>query len=620
MDKRMCKPCLFDNTKKEGDGFCVHCVEYLCNDCCREHRKNTGTRGHRVLKDENTPQDDGVYQEIKRLITCQTHPEKDVEFECSDHKQLICVTCFTHSHRECEHIADISSADTTPVDTTATDLQTDLQQLETRNTNVTRMTKRKLSSLQHQKTQVRKACSDFSKTVKKHIDSLKIDVDAEIERGIVQDISVLQNDETTIKETEKEISFIKNMIKAVDGFESNLIRSVVSRMVNIKIREIEQRLEGIQSTPVSQYTFEPEKELTHFNSLGRIVSSEMTELAFLAIDEQQISSEEVMDAPTKTKIVTASIPEENTAAIKLSSESSTSDKSIPNRSKDEVKSFLDMNVSETPQIINVKTSNDKEMCSIVACGILPESVGGLIALDSNNCKLKVFSETFAPLHEVNLSDQPLDMCLTLQNDACTAYICFPRIKTVSLYRISQMGITPSGCFPTKRHPISITSSGNTLLVLSTVRDLLQTPSAIRGVEIIRINGSQHSDLKSSFDLNKCTRIRMLNDFFLVSIEDISVNCYKLNGFKTETLQSKWSCKQGTHMKKKPGDVEFDNAGNTYVCVKETHVIYQVNALDVRDSRQLCRVAFPLSLSMDSKLRRLFVGCMNNDNMYIYHFS
>ncbi|XP_052784309.1 uncharacterized protein LOC128220091 [Mya arenaria] len=617
MDKRVCGPCLFDNTKKAVDGFCVHCVEYLCNACCHEHRKNTVTRGHKLLRDENTPQDDSVYQEIKRLRKCKTHPEKDVVFECSDHAQLICVTCFTHSHKKCEHIVDISSIDTTVVDATAKDLQTDLQQLEKRNTSATHVTDRKLSSLQQQKATIKKACSEFSEKVKNHIDSLEGDVYVEIERTIGQDISILQNDEISVKEIEKEISFTSDMMKAVHGYKSNLIQSIVRKTSEKKYRHIEKRLKDIQTRPFHEFSFEPENELTHFRSLGKIVSNETES------DNMEKLSEEVMDAPTKT--ATGSTPEDNITKSKLSSEQvSVSSKSIETntkRRKDAVKSFLEMKVSKTPQNINVKFSNDMDTCSIVACDVLPESVGSLIVLDSRNCKLKVLSGDFTLRHEANLPDQPLDMCLTNQIHACTAYICFSRIKTICFYRISQQGITDLRCFPTSNYAISITSSETMMFILSSVRNLFEETSARRVIEIRKTDGSQVSVLKSKVDFDKCTRIRMLDDNHLVCIDDTMINCYTLNTSKTEIMQRKWYYKHSKKINmKNASDVNFDDAENMYVCLKESQTVSQVNALDLWDSRTLCNVSNPLSIAMDSKSRRLFVGCMNDDSMYTYHFS
>ncbi|XP_052784310.1 transcription intermediary factor 1-alpha-like [Mya arenaria] len=321
MDKRLCNPCLLDEAKNKVDGFCVHCLEYLCSACCHEHRKNSGTRGHKILTDINIPQDDSVYQEIARLRKCKARPEKEVEFECSDHAELLCVNCFLNSHRKCEQIVEISFKETTAsLDTIAKDLPADVQQLDTRNTYVTQLTDRKLSSLQHQKTKVMKACSEFSEKVKKHIDSLEGDVNVEIEKTFGQDISMLQNDATALKVIQKEISFTKDMMKAVQGYESIVIRSVVRKTVDIKIREIDKSLENIKSRPCSCYSFEPEKKLIQFHSLGKLVTNELTESAILALDKE-ISSEAVIDAPMIVQNAAGSTPEDNTTASKLSSES-----------------------------------------------------------------------------------------------------------------------------------------------------------------------------------------------------------------------------------------------------------------------------------------------------------
>ncbi|KAH3807240.1 hypothetical protein DPMN_135575 [Dreissena polymorpha] len=106
---QQCQPCSFDDEEREASGFCVNCLEYICNDCSRDQRRNKITRDHVVLKGDEMPEDSTQFAKIKNLMKCPLHAENDISFECKDHGNLICVSCFTENHRKCEHVLDIAA-------------------------------------------------------------------------------------------------------------------------------------------------------------------------------------------------------------------------------------------------------------------------------------------------------------------------------------------------------------------------------------------------------------------------------------------------------------------------------------------------------------------------------
>ncbi|WAR05354.1 hypothetical protein MAR_020723 [Mya arenaria] len=52
-----CEACQYDDSFEEATGFCVTCSEYLCQTCCRDHKRNKVTRIHSLLKNDDIPSD-----------------------------------------------------------------------------------------------------------------------------------------------------------------------------------------------------------------------------------------------------------------------------------------------------------------------------------------------------------------------------------------------------------------------------------------------------------------------------------------------------------------------------------------------------------------------------------
>ena len=75
-----CDACKYDDCIEEATGFCVSCTEYLCQTCCRDHRKNKLTRNHSILKDGEMPEDVELFRKLNELTKCMIHPENDIAY------------------------------------------------------------------------------------------------------------------------------------------------------------------------------------------------------------------------------------------------------------------------------------------------------------------------------------------------------------------------------------------------------------------------------------------------------------------------------------------------------------------------------------------------------------
>ncbi|WAR26008.1 hypothetical protein MAR_011712, partial [Mya arenaria] len=91
MESKLCDSCGFDDTEEKATGFCVDCVDYLCSTC-----------------NEDMPSDERTFASMKTMAKCKIHPDRTVEYKCSTHDELICVSCFTKAHRHCQTIDELT--------------------------------------------------------------------------------------------------------------------------------------------------------------------------------------------------------------------------------------------------------------------------------------------------------------------------------------------------------------------------------------------------------------------------------------------------------------------------------------------------------------------------------
>ena len=104
-----CVPCSLDDKQCNACCFCIQCVEHLCTDCAKDHKKIKLTRNHILLEGKEMPTDATAFEEIVKLTFCKIHEDRDLEFLCESHDKLICALCIREGHRACKDIVSIKT-------------------------------------------------------------------------------------------------------------------------------------------------------------------------------------------------------------------------------------------------------------------------------------------------------------------------------------------------------------------------------------------------------------------------------------------------------------------------------------------------------------------------------
>ena len=94
----ICGPCKSEGNKKEARQYCVDCSEYLCGSCVNFHGKLPTLKHHKIVS-ANTV---SVGTSRRLTIYCGCNKNKEVEFYCAGHADVICSPCKNIKHHKCE--------------------------------------------------------------------------------------------------------------------------------------------------------------------------------------------------------------------------------------------------------------------------------------------------------------------------------------------------------------------------------------------------------------------------------------------------------------------------------------------------------------------------------------
>ena len=89
-----------DHENKTVDGFCVDCLQYMCQDCFTIHCKFGQMKNHKFIEKDEMPLRNISPDTID--ITCECKSvEHDANYFCEGHQKLLCTICLTTAHKYC---------------------------------------------------------------------------------------------------------------------------------------------------------------------------------------------------------------------------------------------------------------------------------------------------------------------------------------------------------------------------------------------------------------------------------------------------------------------------------------------------------------------------------------
>ncbi|KAH3787687.1 hypothetical protein DPMN_165814 [Dreissena polymorpha] len=272
----------------------------------------------------------------------------------------------------------------------------------------------------------------------------------------------------------------------------------------------------------------------------------------------------------------------------------------------------------------IKASDDEYAPSIVAFAILP---GNRIAiLDDVNNKVKLLSvsvENGIQFYvDLKLSGRPSDMCAFITESQKTfLYVCFPQLKQIQ--KISIMAKRQNSVFQTietKLHPISVSSVGSQVMVLSISSILGDQPTTfafeqlqVYSGNVLRISGGKHAEFAS--------RIRCLNRTSVLFICHNTVTCVQIEikAGVIHIIGELWRT-IATDRVLNIADIDFYE-NDMYVCGCDSNNVTLLRPGGKWANYSIVNCKFkPKAVLVDRRKSLIFVGGYNKNHLRVYRTS
>ena len=611
-----CYPCSLEKVQNDVNCFCIQCVEHLCSNCAKDHRKIKLTRCHVLLEGDEMPTDASAFEEMAKLTFCKMHAGREIEFKCGSHNEFICSICFRETHRICDNVASVN--DCVP-------------------------DKESFKSAYYEKHLALKSSLDKQlENVSEHKDTTQIfgqikSLSDELQNLIVQlhelDTDKLKTETDRITENILklneflgELNSNMELVDAVVKHGSDAQLAILSHSANLSLDSIRRGVETLE-----KYEFDSAmKHIIHdFGELKENISRLKKNLSVSKLFTLNASTVKLAtkDATCSRKSNKSPVPSDNHNIESLKD----MDTFNPTRPTEDVLDVVrdlkreDVDISsESVQVslfestirkdksydISIRKHSAKTSSNMAAVIF---NNGYMVFTDYDNKVVKLVSDEFEVITYISLSNRPLDLSLIKDKLIVVAAGNSILIFSVccSCFEIRQMRE-----FKTKEFPYSVTAIGNALAILNPESEdgNIDAFVQIRSMENkILENVNNFVDTRNSKTRmnNPRTIRRTMNDNFLIG-EVGRVSIYDRQG--------KMKCCFEPGYFTRLCFLAFDTENNIYVCDADVDKVYQISA-DFSKCRTLISDSLSPSCVVCNPAKKLIVvGCFNDNCVHTYKFG
>jgi len=569
---KYCDACKYDGSHEEATGFCVQCAEYLCELCFRGHRKNKTTRKHTLLNQDEMPANKDTFETINKLTKCNVHPHHDYAYECVEHKSFICVVCLSETHRKCDDILDLSAC--REIDQAHLRMCAEIQeQLE----DLTSKTECSAKEIGNKVKKVEGEIMSFGAQLKQNIDVLTDKLMAEIKDVINAEIENNIEARGDCKQIQTNIETGIQLLETIKAYGTKQQIAILARHTKSMHENITNEISKF-NVKKQQFTltFSKDSTLQETKSIGKV------QLLALADDDTTCDS----DALTNEDFTYTPL--------------------------------IDRCFRQCSMIHNVRSRSDKSVCSVSSIRLLKN--GHIVLADCANLKIKLFSNKFDYIDDIQLPKQPIDMC-NIDNEI---YVCCENMKRI--YHIVVKGnklFLHMRSYVTGKQPICVSEFDSELIVLFGKHKLGEGGN----VNIENRNGcsirsritydSSDKDLKGIKDAKKIISLKSTK---ILLTENDRVTCYEIDQTKCKIVKRRWYYRisYGKNILEGALGLTKDSEGNVYVCGYNSNNVHQVSSHNFCMNQVVVPyIERPVSVCVDEQNDRLLVGCEEDDYVHSY---
>ncbi|XP_052098149.1 uncharacterized protein LOC127732960 [Mytilus californianus] len=270
---KICASCLQDGEKIPSSEWCWDCMEGLCTECAKYHRRQKPSRQHKLVLINTIPNFDVLLSYIQ--TSCPLHNNEQLLSFCSTHRDLCCQLCVNTSHRDCQQVITLTEAANTTTNANVAEKIRSLEELLEIKTETIR------KSLVSQGEEVVQKVQQMRKEIDKYFDYLEEEVKKNL---IVQHESYLKlvhQENNIVDECCLEIKIMKELVCVL----SDDIPSEISFQLRIEMMKQLQNhnTKFLESTKQAyQFVFKPVDVMsileTNVKSLGEICITKISDV------------------------------------------------------------------------------------------------------------------------------------------------------------------------------------------------------------------------------------------------------------------------------------------------------------------------------------------------------
>ena len=521
-----CEVC-YETRKRniQHEGFCKDCVQFLCEDCLRVHRKLQGTRGHVIQRGDDMPR--SMADKPPKFDYCNVHQQSRKDQFCGTHRILLCSQCVPLQHKKCpvESVDDAcKSVPSSEIDT----LYDKVNDFKTNLSSVVAQININFVELEKQKVYMLKEVQDMKdKTIAK-IDKLFQEMTSEI-------ISTYKAQKIEIGRSQNKLNdIIVNLEGTLNDIDKTKGKTVDTK-VFLKVQDI--------LDDVKQYISDAEKlRPSAMNvNMSFIYDKRMKEFLKVYFKMGSISLDKTQ------RQVAILVPE---ILFPISPAQTT----------------LSQIKAQKLDIYNVQL--DDEIRYSIISGMVITNDGRRLLADWNNDKIKLFSRDMKLLGFLSLSTKPSDIAVTGDREAVVSSGFEEKLLILD---ISDRKMSIKGTVKLPFRVTRIATYKDKLVVTS----LSTAPACVKLIDLRgRVFWTTDTDQQKQPLFSWPRNVTCYDDggSAAVIVSDDRNDTLTVLNADTGDVITRRHVKGWVMRKGPPGGVATDRAGNVYVCYRETNEV------------------------------------------------
>ncbi|XP_045191243.2 uncharacterized protein LOC123548072 [Mercenaria mercenaria] len=227
-----CGPCKFRGKDTRAVKHCVTCQEPQCKTCADIHSSSKATRYHLLLNIEDLKMDSKTIRDLNQFQICKDHPEKKLQFFCTDHGHLLCSTCLLNTQRlNCKSVIDIESAGEQLTKCKFNEqINTDLECIVHHCNEKERQIQGFIDKSHKEKQEFIRHMDNSRHRIMIHLNKCKMRILNEVDRNLKTQVTELGRQQTLLRTTHQTLKESKDILQKIasDNSKADLFRCILS--------------------------------------------------------------------------------------------------------------------------------------------------------------------------------------------------------------------------------------------------------------------------------------------------------------------------------------------------------------------------------------------------------